>query len=149
MTNDIAIFREQLDLADLEKAFLNSDLPCAITSINHIFGGGVYAREMHAPADTLIIGKRHRHATCNMLLSGELSVYTEPDKSIRKVVAPCTFITKPGTKKFIYTHTDVIFTTIHPTESEDLDEIEKEFIITEEEWKLQLPNKEEGIKCLG
>ena len=47
------------------------------------------------------------------------------------IVAPYYGITPVGTKRIIYTHTDCIFVTVHPTELKDPDEIEKEVIASD------------------
>ena len=132
MMNEIAIFKNQLTLKDLENELINHEQVEIPTT--HNFMGGVYIREIFVPKDTLIIGKRHRHETCNMVLKGKLSVYMGRDLPVKHIEGPCIFPSEPGAKKMGYSHTDVIFVNIHPTEETDLDKIEAEFIIPEEEY---------------
>ena len=113
----------------------------------HHFAEGVYVRELHIPADTWIMGKRHRHETINILLKGSLSLYMGPGIPAKKIESPMVFNSKPGVKKFAYIHEDTVFLNIHPTKERDLEKIEQEFIISEEEW-IQLENRGD-IKCLG
>jgi hypothetical protein len=37
-------------------------------------------------------------------------------------------VSEPGTKRAVYAETDVVWTTIHPTEETDLEKIEEEVI---------------------
>lgn len=100
----------------------------------HTFSGGVYLRQIAVPAGTIIIGKRHRHETCNLLLQGEMSLYMGEDRPTQRIQGPLIFTSQPGTKKMAYCHTDVVFVNIHPTLETDLDKIEAEFIIPEDEY---------------
>jgi hypothetical protein len=130
--NEIAIFKNQLSLKDLENEFLKHEqieIP-----ITHSFMGGVYIREIFIPKDTIVIGKRHRHETCNILLKGTLSIYMGRDLPVKTITGPCIFSSGPGTKKMGYSQTDVVFANIHPTEDTDLEKIENEFIIPEDEY---------------
>lgn len=119
---------------------------------NHIFSGGVYIREMRAPAGVIVIGKRHRYETCNILMSGTMSVWVSGESGsgeerVQEISGPIIITSKPGARKIAYCHTDVVFHNIHPTDLTDLDEIEKEFVIPEEGFHL-LQNREEML-CLG
>lgn len=142
--DDLIIFTEQLALKKIESVMLQReqvDIP-----VEHTFSGGVYIRQIFIPKGTIAMGKRHRHETCNILVSGELSIYMGKNIPMIKVKGPYLFTSKPNTKKFVYCHKDTIFMNIHPTKETDLEKIEKEFIITEEEYELLI---EGGIPCLG
>lgn len=148
MTNDLAIFERQLDLSSLEKELLKLDQVDVPTF--HDFMGGVYLRTIAVRAGTLIIGKRHRHESCNMIISGEMSIYMGEDQPTKRISGPCVFKSEAGTKKMGYAHTDVVFVNIHPTRETDLEKIEAEFIIPEEEYLLsQSKNLDGGVLCLG
>ena len=115
--------------------------------ITHNFAEGVYARERFAKADTLIIGKRHRHETMSFLLQGKLSVYMDGGEPTKHLEAPCVWVTPAGSKRMTYSHTDTILVTIHPTKEINLEKIESEFIIPEKEY---LENKKmEKLSCRG
>lgn len=94
--------------------------------LKHHFAPGVYAREIFIPAGTVIIGKIHKHAHVNIISQGSASVMTEFGEM--KIEAPCTFISQPGTKRAVLAITDVIWTTVHPTDETDLAKIEDEVI---------------------
>ena len=80
------------------------------------------------------------------LMQGEMSILTED--GIKHLKAPYNGITKPGTKRIIYTHTDCVFVTVHATTETDVAKIEEQVIakdfsdplITQEDLKL-LKNK--------
>lgn len=96
------------------------------TPLRHFFAPGAYAREMTIPAGTLIVGKIHRHAHINIVSKGRALVSTEFGDL--EIVAPHTFVSEPGTKRAVLALEDTIWTTIHVTESTDLEEIEREVI---------------------
>ena len=55
-----------------------------------------------------------------------MSILTED--GVEHLKAPYYGITKPGTKRIIYTHTDCVFVTVHATEKKDIKEIEEDVI---------------------
>lgn len=120
-------------------------LPQKELEVVNTFSGGVYLREMHIPAGTFIIGKRHRHETCNVLLKGTLSVYLGDNKPVVKVSGPLIMTSEPMVRKIAYCHEDAVFINLHPTTETDVEKIEQEFIVTEQEF---LAIKESQL-CLG
>jgi hypothetical protein len=94
--------------------------------VKHSFAGGCYVREIFTPAEQLIVTKIHKKTHPFFLLEGELSILTED--GINTIKAPYNGITKPGTKRVIYTHTDCRFITVHATDKTDIQEIEDEVI---------------------
>jgi len=105
------------------------------TPITHSIFGGIYTRAMFIPKDTLIIGKRHRNATCNMLIQGTISIYMGEDLPVRTLIGPCVFPSEPFSQKLGYAHTDVIFVTVHPTSETDVNKMEEILTIPEEEYE--------------
>lgn len=95
--------------------------------VQHHFAPGVYMRQMDAAAGTLVVSKMHRTEHFILFLTGSLSVLTE--NGVEHIQAPCIQRTMPGTKRVAYFHEDSTCMTIHPTESTDLEEIEKEVIV--------------------
>ena len=108
---------------------------------------GRNVREMFIPKGTIIIGKRHRYKTCNVLIQGEISVYMGEGIPTKRLKAPFVFYSAPRIRKLGYAHEDTIFCNIHPTKERDLDKIEAEFIVSEEEYQDQLEGGK--ILCLG
>ena len=116
--------------------------------VKHSFADGCYIREIFNPAGELLVTKIHKKEHPFFLMKGKMSILTED--GVKHVQEPHHGITKPGTKRIIYTHTDCVFVTVHATDKTDVDEIEKEVIandfndpaISLEEFK-QLTKKEQ------
>ena len=94
--------------------------------VKHHFAPGVYAREALLPAGSCVVGKTHKTEHLNIISKGHCTVHTMGE--IKEVHGPYTFVSVAGAKKAVYSHTDVIWTTIHVTEETDLKKIEKEVI---------------------
>jgi len=92
----------------------------------HRFSEGLYARELTLPAGSVVIGKIHKHAHLNVIMSGRCTV-TTPFGS-EELEGPMIFESKPDTKRAVYAHTDTVWITFHPTEETDLDVIEEQII---------------------
>ncbi|MDM1247101.1 hypothetical protein HX005_06855 [Acinetobacter sp. R933-2] len=108
---------------------------------NH-FAPGVYLRQMDAKAGTLVVSKMHRTEHMNILLTGSLTVATE--NGIELMKAPVVLKSMPGTKRIGYFHEDSSWITVHPTNSTDLEEIEKQVIVPDHEidqFLASLPSK--------
>lgn len=113
------------------------------TPIKHFIYGGIYVRQMFIPKDTLIIGKRHRFSTCNMLINGTISIYMGPDEPIANIIAPAIFESEQFGQKMGFAHTDCLFVTVHPTKETDVDKMEDILSIPEEEY-IQLRETEDN-----
>jgi hypothetical protein len=105
----------------------------------HYFSDGVYARELHIPKDVLLTGEIHKYENLNILSMGEISVLTQD--GMKRVKAPFTIVSPPGTKRIAYTHEYCVWTTIHGTHERDLDKIEAHFIAKSEEEYLEFFEK--------
>lgn len=90
--------------------------------LKHWLAPGIYAREIHLAAGTLVVGRVHRHRHFNIISKGKITCYTE--FGLETLEAPASFISEPGTKRVVYTHEDAIWTTIHPNPKDETD-IEK------------------------
>ena len=110
-----SIFELQRCLETAEQTDLG-DLP-----VRHTFAPGVYAREMTIPEGVVVIGRIHRHAHVNVISQGKCRVLTE--FGFETLEAPCTFVSQQGTKRVVVALDTVVWTTIHPTDSTDPDEI--------------------------
>ena len=94
----------------------------------HYFAPGMYGRELFIPADSVVVGKIHRHQHITMLIQGEATINT--DKGMERISAPHVWISQVDAKRALYTHTDCTFFTCHlnPTDETDLDKLESEII---------------------
>jgi hypothetical protein len=102
------------------------EMPQVDMPIQHTFASGVYVRQMDAPAGAVIVGKIHKTEHVVIIAQGEASVLT--DEGVQRLKAPCTFVSKPGAKRVIYVHQDLVMINIHPTDETDLEKIEAEVI---------------------
>lgn len=126
---------ELVDLATRDKvlaleAMMREQPQLELKVVDH-FSYGVYARELHIPAGTLLTGEIHRLENLNILSKGRISVLTED--GVKEVEAPFTVVSPPGTKRIAYAHTDCIWTTVHGTFEKDIDKIKTFFIATSEQ----------------
>ena len=123
-------FREKI--TDLEKQVLDFEDVIVgkemekTNPVKHSFADGCYIREIFNPANELIITKIHKKEHPFFLMEGKMSILTED--GVKHIEAPYHGITKPGTKRAIYTHTDCVFVTVHATENTDIKKIEEEVI---------------------
>lgn len=97
-----------------------------VCPLKHTFAPGVYVREIFIPKGTLIVGKLHKHAHPNFLMSGDVSVLTE--EGPKRLRGPMSMISPAGTKRVVYAHEDTVWITIHVTKKTSLREIEKHVI---------------------
>lgn len=111
--------------------------------LEHAFADGLYIRKLTVPADTLTVTKIHAVNHAFFLQKGTISVLTED--GVKKFTAPYQGITKAGTKRIIYHHDEVIFSTVHSTKETDINKIEVEVIAEDFEW---LNNKLEAEKVI-
>lgn len=112
--------------------------------LEHSFADGLYIRKLTVPAKTLTVTKIHAVNHAFFLQQGTISVLTE--EGVKKFTAPYQGITKAGTKRIIYHHDEVVFTTVHSTKETDLEKIEVEVIAEEFEG---LENRLEAEKIIN
>lgn len=99
--------------------------PQADVPVTHYFSHNVYAREMKLKAETLLVGRVHLFENLNILSEGEASVFSID--GVKRLKAPATFVGSKGSKRIIFAHTDLTWTTVLGTASRDVDEIERDF----------------------
>ena len=94
----------------------------------HHFGPNIYIKEVTMPAGSVIIGKFHKiEHVCNMM-SGRMIVVQE-DGSKVELIAPMTFVGKPG-RKVAYIIETVVFQNIYATDETDIKKLESMFVET-------------------
>jgi len=94
--------------------------------LKHTFAGGLYIRELRCPANTLTVTKIHKQEHAFFLMKGTISILTP--EGVRKYTAPYQGITKPGTKRIIWHHDEVVFITVHATDKKTVEEVEQQVI---------------------
>jgi len=124
-------FREKI--TELEEAIISvqgttGEVMHKANPVKHTFAGGCYIREIYNPANELIVTKIHKKEHPFFLMKGEMSILTE--EGIQNIKAPYQGVTKPGTKRAIYTHEECIFITVHATENTTVEDVEEEVVCT-------------------
>jgi hypothetical protein len=76
-------------------------------------------------------------------MKGSMSILTE--EGIETIEAPYQGVTKPGTKRAIYTHEECVFITVHATENTSIKEVEEEVVCAKYE---DLPPDCDAIEVL-
>lgn len=122
LTRRAAILRAQHALMTSPHAVGPESCP-----VKHHFAPGSYGREMTLPAGMRVVGKIHKHAHINVISKGRVRVFTEQE-GVLELVAPCTFVSSPGTKRLVVVDEETVWTTVHVTDKTDLAEIEREVI---------------------
>lgn len=112
-------------------------------STRHYFAHGLYAREIFIPRGVLLTGKIHKTEHLNILSKGDITVWTE--EGMKRLQAPFTMVSLPGTKRVGYAHEDTVWTTIHGTAETDIEKLEIELIEDPEIFLERM----KGKLCLG
>ena len=99
--------------------------------VEHFFSPGQYTRKCSIPADSLVVGKMHRHQHPTFLMSGTVRINT--DRGMEEITGPHIWISQENAKRALYTVTDCVFATVHlnPTDTTDLEAIEADVIVPE------------------
>jgi len=92
----------------------------------HYFGPGMYVKEVTMPAGSIIVGKPHKTEHLCVMLQGRMELLKD-DGSIVELVAPATFVGKPGRKIARIIET-VVFQNIFATDETDVEKLEHMFV---------------------
>ena len=92
----------------------------------HSFSDGQYIREIYNPSGLVLVTKIHSKNHPFFLMKGEMSILTE--EGVQRIKAPYQGITKAGTKRIIFTHSECVFITVHRTDTLTIEEVEEEVI---------------------
>lgn len=127
---------ELKQLTTLEKCAVNlAQFEQAEMPIAHLFVEGQYLRELDIPKDTIVIGKRHKCASVDILLAGSLILVKESiDGKLSKpilVEAPYVGVSEPGTRKIGRALSDVSFLNTFATLKTTVEEVENEMVYDE------------------
>ena len=115
--------------AEMQRATGTGEVPDVLDALpmRHQFVNGVYAREMMILAGTLIIGKIHKHAHFNFVMSGRVLVLSED--GAKEVRGPCYFESKAGIKRVGIALEDTVWVTVHPTTATTVEDAEPECVV--------------------
>lgn len=117
-----------LDMAEEKMA----QLPQVHCETEHEFIRGVfgkyYIRTIRMPAGMLISSKIHRTEHPFHISEGDVSVWTHKLGTMR-FRGPYSGITRPMTKRLLFTHEDTTWTTFHHGEWQTVEEVEADIIL--------------------
>jgi|TARA_R110000765_G_scaffold307307_1_gene401161 hypothetical protein len=126
MKKEVSSTRAELRGSVLELEDILAQEPQYAGEVTHHFAPGLYGREIFMAKDSMVVGKIHKSAHINSILTGTCTVVTEYGNELLE--GPCVWVSKPGIKRAVYNHTDVRWVTYHPTEETNLTKIEAEVI---------------------
>ena len=95
------------------------ELPQVECPLVHHHADGIYGREIHIPAGTVLVGAIHLFDCLAVLSQGIIRVVTDNDDKV--LHAPKTFTIPAGAKNVGLAITDVVWTTFHPNASGERD----------------------------
>jgi hypothetical protein len=113
-----------LNLAKVEEAMLQ--LPQAECPVEHIFGPGLYIRQVSMQAGIIALGHMQKHPHMNSFVKGRVLMLNE-DGTTRELVAPMTFLAGPGRKIGLILE-DVVWQNIYPTDERDVEALEAYYL---------------------
>jgi len=115
-------------VAALEEQMLQ--LPQTAMLMRHHFADGLYAKELHIPAETVIVGKVHKAEHLNFLMEGEIIVFN--GAGMLRLKAPSILKSEAGVKRMGITVTNTVWVTVHTVEDKegcDLVELENKLTV--------------------
>jgi hypothetical protein len=122
-------FQEKIDQVELAIASGMDRVDCPV---RHIFTPGMYGREIFMPAGSVVVSKIHKTEHPYIVSQGVAHVFIE-GIGWHRIQAPFTGVTKPMTRRVLLIEKDCVWTTFHATEKTDVEEIEKDIIVSRTE----------------
>lgn len=101
-------------------------LPQVALECRHYFASGLYGRELHIPAGTVLTGAIHKREHINIIIKGKIEVATENGAKI--IEGPCVIVSPPGTKRVGIALEDTIWMTVHAASAVTVDDAERELV---------------------
>lgn len=114
--------REKID--NLQKII--ETMPQAMPELEHFFAHKIYARKGVIKKGTLLIGAIKKYSHINIMLSGDISIFTEGSES--RLTGQVTMVSSGGTKRVGYAHEDTHWITIISTNCDSVESAEEEVL---------------------
>ena len=114
---------QKIDIDKVEAHMLT--LPPVDCPVEHIFGPGIYIRQVFLPAGAIVMGHAHKHESLNMVLTGRIALLEDGVR--REVAAPYVFTGSVG-RKLCYVLEDCVFQNIFATKETDIGRLEEMFV---------------------
>jgi hypothetical protein len=106
---------------------LKDKLPELLGQMHH-FSAGLYAKEMHIPANYCVVSHKHTYDHFSILAQGEVLVEVEGTPEATKFVAPACVEVKANLTHKILALTDATWFCIHATSETDVDKVDSVLI---------------------
>jgi len=107
--------------------------PQAPCPVRHIFGAGIYIREVSIAAGVFSIGHHQKTEHMNHMVKGRVIMLND-DGTTTEVAAPAIFVSQPGRKVGLILE-DMVWHNIYPTDETDIDTLEEMYLDKSEIWK--------------
>jgi hypothetical protein len=93
----------------------------------HYFHAGMYCREVWRKADVMVVGKVHKKEHFYLIVSGTVCI-TDGTGEPQRFTGPHMIESLPGTKRAVFSETDVLCMTFHRTDAVTVDDAEAELV---------------------
>lgn len=100
--------------------------------VYHRFGPGIYMREAHYKAGTLVVGHEHVHEHTNVLLKGKI-LLSDGAGGTKILEAPFIFTAPPG-RKVGYIIEDVVWMNVYSTDERNIESLESTLFRESDSW---------------
>jgi hypothetical protein len=141
MVCDITAPADEID--EIEAKLLGfPQIDCPVV---HHFGPGIYIREVRLPANSLILGHKHKTDHTNILISGKLRFLNEGGNVV-ELVGPCVLNSNAG-RKIAYIVEDVIWQNVYATDERDIEKLDEAFVCKSNAW-IEFNKNNLITKCL-
>jgi len=150
MSADLKVVETKFPTVDELEVFM-LEQEQAECPVRHIFGDGLYIREVTFKADTWAIGHHQKFTQMNIMIKGKVKMYNS-DGTTKILEAPLTFMGPPG-RKAGYIIEDTVWQNVYATNEKDVGKLEDYFLDKSEasllkykEDTLLLEDKSDDIK---
>jgi hypothetical protein len=115
-----AEFKVKIDRLELALEKIDKYFPEEFVTL-HKFTEGMYIREVHLPAGSILTSITHQTQHPFVISKGCCDICNEVG-DVARYSAPYTGVTEAGTRRILLVHSDVVFTTFHVTDIKNPDE---------------------------
>lgn len=94
--------------------------------IVHHFSDGLYSKEIHIPAETMVVQHKHSYAHMSILAKGKVVVLVDDESKI--VEAPACLEIAAGKHHAVKALTDCVWFCVHATDEKDASKVDEVLI---------------------
>jgi hypothetical protein len=125
---DIMFDFESKSISDFNGSSIAKGLP-----LNHHFANGQYAREIFLEKGIVATGAVHKFDHISVISKGKVAVLSTTE-GFNIYEAPCTFSSPACTKRLIMTFEDTHWTTLHNTNTTNIDDLFNELTCNDKDF---------------